>query len=463
MRLFSSICALTSAALLGCKVVNAISLDLNDDTSIKNAAATVAYGMMKYYTGNHTGDVAGNLPAPYYWWEAGATFGAMIDYWYYTGDTSYNDAVTEAMLHQAGPDNDYMPINQTKTEGNDDQGFWALAAMSAAENKYPDPPADQPQWLALAQAVFNEQASRWDPSTCGGGLRWQIFSFNNGYNYKNTISNGCFFNLASRLAKYTGNKTYSDWAAKSWDWSYSVQLISSDYHFFDGTDDTINCSRVDHLQWTYNAGVYLLGSAVMWNFTEDQVWKDRVNGILNATDIFFQTNPANVMYEVACEPQNTCNTDQRSFKAYLSRWMAATTKMAPWTTDYIMTRINASAQAAAAQCNGGTDGVTCGLKWTQSTWDGQYGVGEQMSALEVIQSTLIGNAPVPASNMTGGTSKGNPSAGSGGSGGSSNGGGSSGLPGESNKPITTGDKVGAGFLTAFVLIGVIGGALWMIV
>ena len=34
--------------------------------------------MMKYYTGNHTGDVPGNLPSPYYWWEAGAFFGAMV-------------------------------------------------------------------------------------------------------------------------------------------------------------------------------------------------------------------------------------------------------------------------------------------------------------------------------------------------------------------------------------------------
>jgi hypothetical protein len=50
--------------------------------SIKSAASTVAYGMMKYYTGNNTGDVPGNLPSPYYWWEAGGMFGVMIDYWY---------------------------------------------------------------------------------------------------------------------------------------------------------------------------------------------------------------------------------------------------------------------------------------------------------------------------------------------------------------------------------------------
>jgi len=53
----------------------------------------------------------------------------MINYWYYTGDTSYNDEISQALLHQAGDDGDYMPLNQTKTEGNDDQGFWGMAAM----------------------------------------------------------------------------------------------------------------------------------------------------------------------------------------------------------------------------------------------------------------------------------------------------------------------------------------------
>lgn len=152
--------------------------------SIKAAASTVAFGLLKYYTGNNTGDVPGNLPDPYFWWEAGAMFGTMVDYWFYTGDTTYNEVTSQALLHQAGDDRDFMPQNQTRTEGNDDQGFWAMAAMTAAENKFPDPPEDQPQWLALAQAVFNEYVGRWDEKTCGGGLRWQIFTFNNGFNYK---------------------------------------------------------------------------------------------------------------------------------------------------------------------------------------------------------------------------------------------------------------------------------------
>ena len=72
--------------------------------------------MMNYYKGNLTGAPVGLLPDPYYWWEAGAMFGQMIEYWYYTGDTTYNDVVMQGMLAQIGPNNDYMPPNQTKTE-----------------------------------------------------------------------------------------------------------------------------------------------------------------------------------------------------------------------------------------------------------------------------------------------------------------------------------------------------------
>lgn len=71
---------------------------------------------MKYYQGNQTGQTLGILPNPYYWWEAGAMFAEMIEYWFYTGDTTYNDVVTQGLLAQVGPDNDYMPPNQTKTE-----------------------------------------------------------------------------------------------------------------------------------------------------------------------------------------------------------------------------------------------------------------------------------------------------------------------------------------------------------
>jgi len=240
-------------------------LTISGPDSIKQAAATLAYGMVKYYNGNETGNIPGVLPGPYFWWEAGAFFGTLIDYWYYTGDDTYNNITTQALLWQVGPNQDFMPPNQTKDEGNDDQGFWAMAVMSAAELNYPNPPPNEPQWLALAQAVFNDQADRWDMSTCNGGLRWQIFTFNNGYNYKNTISNGAFFNLGARLGAYTGNQTYLDWAEKVFDWIVAVGLMDDTYHFYDGTDCSLNCTTIDHIQWTYNSGIFLLGAATMWN------------------------------------------------------------------------------------------------------------------------------------------------------------------------------------------------------
>lgn len=153
--------------------VLAVEIDITNADSVREAAAQVAYGMMVYYTGNNTGDVPGNLPSPYYWWEAGAFFMSMVEYWYYTGDETYMNETKQAILHQTGEDNDFMPANQTKSEGNDDQVFWAFAAMTAAELKFSDPDDSHASWVGQAQAVFNEQAARWDTSSCGGGLRWQ--------------------------------------------------------------------------------------------------------------------------------------------------------------------------------------------------------------------------------------------------------------------------------------------------
>lgn len=71
---------------------------------------------MSYYKGNETGMPVGLLPDPYYWWLAGAMFDQMIHYWYYTGDTTYNTVVTQGLLAQKAEGDDFMPINQTKTE-----------------------------------------------------------------------------------------------------------------------------------------------------------------------------------------------------------------------------------------------------------------------------------------------------------------------------------------------------------
>ena len=369
--------------------------------SIRNACSLVARGMVKYYTGNitDTPSTIGLLPAPLYWWEAGAQWGALLDYYHYTGDSQYNNITTQALLSQVGPLSDYMVPAQNKDEGNDDQAFWGFATMSAAEKNYPQPTTGKYSWVELTENLWNTQVARWDNTSCSGGLKWQIFPYNNGYDYKNAISNGAFFQLSARLARFTGNQTYVDWAEKAWDWSTKIGLVDSNYYVYDGADDLMNCIQTDQKTWTYNSGVYMYGAAVMYNYTNGSaIWQNRTQGFLNTLPYFFDPhmNTTNVMYEPPCETVNLCDNDQFSFKGYLSRWYWASTLMAPFTTSAITTLLTGSALAAARACSGGSDGVTCGQHWYwEKVDDNSIGVGQQMSALETIQGLLVKDSIPP--------------------------------------------------------------------
>lgn len=228
---------------------------------------------MSYYHGDDPGQTPGILPGPppdgdYYWWEGGALWGTMVDYWHLTGDTTWNNLTQNSLIFQAGgPDYSYQPDNWTLSLGNDDQGFWGMSAMLAAENNFQDPPADDPGWLALAQGVFNTQASpdRHD-DTCNGGMRWQIPPTNKGYDYKNTIANGIFFNLGARLARYTNNATYADWATKTYEWLEGVGYVDAEYNVYDGAYTGTNCSIINEAQFSYTAAVLLQGAAFMYNY-----------------------------------------------------------------------------------------------------------------------------------------------------------------------------------------------------
>lgn len=156
------------------------------------------------------------------------------------------------------------------------------------------------------------------------------------------------------------------------------------------------------------------------------------------------------MIEMACERNGLCDHDQRSFKAYLARWMGFTMLTAPWTRDIIMPKLRASAVAAAKQCGPGKGG--CGLRWWQGgVNDGEVGVGEQMSALEVMQNLLIDQVAGPVGETTGGISKNDPTAGTG-----------SGNLVVKHDAITTGDRAAAGILTLLVLAFLFGGGFWLV-
>ncbi|EEB07469.1 mannan endo-1,6-alpha-mannosidase [Schizosaccharomyces japonicus yFS275] len=401
----------TLLILLLSLLVQGIELNLNNSESIDSALSLVADGMLNYYAGKNYGGTIGMFVPPAYWWEAGAAFNGLLNRYLATGNDTYNMLTMQGMLHQIGDNSDYMPANYSTSEGNDDQAFWGLLAMSAAESNFTNPPPDEPQWLELAQAVFNQQVYRWDTGTCNGGLRWQITQFNHGYTYKNSVSNGAFFQLAARLGRYTGNQTFFEWADKVYNWSVAVGLVLDDYSVLDGKSTKDNCSAIELTQWTYNSGFYMAGSAFLYNATGSEVWKNRTSGFVDkAAEMFFYEY---IVYEPACEVSATCNYDQTSFKGFLCRFMAYTAMLAPFTRETIEPYLKTTARAAATACSGGYDGVTCGNQWwwNNGTWDGLYGLGEQMSALEAIVAVPFMDAAPLYTHANGGSSTGDNMAG----------------------------------------------------
>jgi Glycosyl hydrolase family 76. len=159
------------------------------------------------------------------------------------------------------------------------------------------------------------------------------------------------------------------------------------------------------------------------------------------------------MYEPPCELINSCDTDQLSFKAYLSRWLTDVTQLALYTYDKIMTKLRATAEAAVAQCQGRTGGTYCGFRWSSGNYDGTTGVGQQMGVLEVLQGLLAANVSRPLASSNGGSSKGDASAGTGSD---------DATPEVQYSTLTTADTAGVALLTA-IFVGLMICATYMMV
>ncbi|KAK0713752.1 glycosyl hydrolase family 76-domain-containing protein [Lasiosphaeria miniovina] len=394
------------------------------------SSRTLAYDVMAFYKGNQTGQIPGLLPGPpvadmgpYWWWQGSSLMGTLIEYSQLTGDDTYNAQVTEGLLWQKGPYNNFMPTNWTASMGNDDQCFWGAAALRAAETGFPSPPQDQPQWVDMAKNVWENLASpARNDHICGGGLRWQISLVNNGYDYKNTASNACFFSLSARLARFTGNSTYADHASSTFEWLQKVGFIdNATWAVYDGATSDRNCTDVNKLQLSYSATLLVQGAAFMYNYTNGKstTWFDRLTNLTAPLlSTFF---PNGTAYEVACELRHgLCTSDMRSFKGLAHRWLASAAQVAPAVlTGSVLPVLESSAAAAAAQCTGGASGRACGFYWASGEFvavdDAEMvgaGAGEQIDVLAAVQSLLVSASAAPFT--AGGSGSGGSGSGSGG-------------------------------------------------
>lgn len=406
--------ALFSAFALATRgVCGAITLDIDDSVSVNSAAALVAQDLLSFYKGDEAGEVPGILPGPppdgdYYWWNGGFVWGSLLSYRRGTGNTTHDATITKALLWQVGPDDDYMPPNWTASMGNDDQAMWAMPALLAAEMGYATEP-DEPPWLTLAENVFTEQTHpgrRVDEGGCKGLLRWQIFQFNNGYDYVDSGSNAAYFNLGARLAKLTGNDTYAELAGATYDQLWNLGYISDDYDVYDGAS-VPDCDRINKHQFSYNAGMLLQGVAYMYNQTGNETWKDRLDKLTDRTlEVFF---PDGVAVERTCESAETCNTDMTFLKGLLLRGMSSAMQQAPHIKDKVLPVLKSTAKAAVAKCIGGENKRMCGFSWANGTSHGTTGAGPQMSVLDALSSIMEPQAAVSSGNGTSTTDGNTPS------------------------------------------------------
>lgn len=247
----------------------AIDLVTTDTASVSSTVSTIAAGLFKgYYNANSTaGDF--NQPKPWYWWLSGSGWNGLMDYTILNKDTQYQTALLTALSENLGSNFDFAPAEQQNWEANDDQMYWVYNALTAMEYNF-TAIEGAPSWVTIADNAFNAFARRWtaDSPTCGGGLKWQYTKTANGYFYKNAVTNGGFLQTSARLARYTGNATYAEWAAKIWDWSAAVGLVGPEFNVFDGASDegTQNCTAMSADQWSYNV------STMLWNIPES-LWR----------------------------------------------------------------------------------------------------------------------------------------------------------------------------------------------
>jgi mannan endo-1,6-alpha-mannosidase len=281
----------TALALLGLtgSAVAQSPFKIDSTDNIVESAKTLASDLIALYHGDEPGRPVGLLDGPprgksdgYWWWQSGMYWTTFLEYRRVTGDQQYDELAVKGLVAQSGfeftPEKAaFMPPNQTASMGNDDQCIWGLAALHAVEAGLPEHGNDTiPTWLGLAENVLKSQLLRWNieienektakEPTCGGGLRWQIPPTNLGYNYKNSLANGCYFDLAARLGALTGNKAYTDAATTAFEWLQSIGLIDNDtWAVYDGGHVEQNCTDINKAQFSANAAILINGAAHMYN------------------------------------------------------------------------------------------------------------------------------------------------------------------------------------------------------
>ncbi|GAA6000033.1 uncharacterized protein JCM10292_003591 [Rhodotorula paludigena] len=206
----------------------------------------------------------------------------------------------------------------------DDQSWWAMFALRGYQAYRND------TWLDMIQDINVNNTRYWD-DTCGGGVLWLTYR----PMIKNTITNGLYFSILTRMYRFTGNETHFDFAMNTlnwWlEWAFDVDngrvwdTITADY----SGQSMRECTRSSEQTWTYNSGAFLFGLADLYYATGDDRVLDLGRSIAYAAIRDFSDEETGILVE-HCENDPPpepgkppgCQQDETIFKGILMLGMS---------------------------------------------------------------------------------------------------------------------------------------------
>ncbi|PWY91785.1 hypothetical protein BO94DRAFT_379742 [Aspergillus sclerotioniger CBS 115572] len=449
--------------------VSALELNINNTQSIKDAATVTVYNTLS--NSSISGDVNPVYGDDNQWIFNSSTveawlYSTLIPFWNITGNNTYNDLITKRMYSKVD-----LELATSWEESNNDTNMnhaaWALAAVTAAEMDFPAD-SSKKSWLTYAEQAEGTLSSTWGFSNvCGGGLESNNDDLSaSNSSRKDAVSNGEYFQLASRLAYLTTGDNQAGYASDAstvWDWSVSSDMVvESNWtinFMVENTTASGNCSSYygTRVEYTYPYGLYLSGAAYMYNVTSAAIWKTRAEGLLNTTLSMFVDDGViveraiNLNPDLGWEGDIVWDDDEYALKGLLASCLAVTTRFLPDTIDRIEPLLRSTAKAVAKQCSGTSNGTVCGSDWTDSTYDQNPNFFSSMSAVNAFTANLM-MAQNSVSASTSGSSTNGTSSGTGND--TGRGGSSSGLSGGDIAGIVVGSVAGVALIAAAAFFAV---------
>jgi hypothetical protein len=138
--------------------------------------------------------------------------------------------------------------------------------------------------LSRADQIFQLVTHGWDTDPthpCAGGVFWTQAPWSQD---RNTVSNGPGAELGLHLYLLTGKRSYLDWAKRMYDWTNGCLLAPNGLYW----DHVDLAGTIEKTQWSYNQGVMLGASTLLYVATRDPKYLRNARSIASAALAFYQ-------------------------------------------------------------------------------------------------------------------------------------------------------------------------------